>query len=147
MSEEKNIKNPAVMAELFKLPYCTSGTVLESKLSHCDRKRSTVSFRNSAIPAAKTIKNSSLVTFTNEKNNRILFLMFLPLGWLSSCRGKRRKAPSVGTKQYCAYGYGARARSQALCRKGSTGAQRAQPSQRGFLCFFFTHLLQKVVIY
>jgi len=31
MNEEKNIKNPAVMAELFELLYCTSGTVLESK--------------------------------------------------------------------------------------------------------------------
>ena len=89
MCEEKNIKKTAVMAELFELPYCPSGTVLESELSHRSRKHSTVSFRrsalcdaclgkNSAIPAAKTLKNSSLVTFTNEKNNRILFLMFFP---------------------------------------------------------------------
>jgi len=34
MYEEKNIKNPAVMAELFELLYCTSVIVPENKLSH-----------------------------------------------------------------------------------------------------------------
>ena len=34
MIEEKNIKNTAVMAELYELSSCTSGIVPESKLSH-----------------------------------------------------------------------------------------------------------------
>ena len=70
MCEEKNRKNPAGMAELFELPYCTSGTVLESKLSHCDRKHNTVLFQNEAIPAAKTLKNYPRVHFNNENSNR-----------------------------------------------------------------------------
>ena len=67
------------MAELFELPYCPSGTVLESELSHRSRKHSTVSFRNSAIPAAKTLKTCPLATFINENDDRELFFMFFPL--------------------------------------------------------------------
>ena len=66
------------MAELFELPYCPSGTVLESELSHRSRKHSTVSFRNSAIPAAKTLKTCPLATFINENDDRELFFMFFP---------------------------------------------------------------------
>jgi len=75
MSEEKNIKNTAGKTELFELQYCTSGTVLESKLSHCGRKYSTVLFQNSVIPAEKTLKTSPLVIFTNE-NDKMFFLFF-----------------------------------------------------------------------
>jgi len=89
MNEEKNIKKPAAMAELCELPYCTSGTMLESKLSHWGRKHSPVSFRRSAlcdaclgkkstIPAAKTEKTSPRVTFTSDNDNRILYFMFFP---------------------------------------------------------------------
>ena len=124
MSEEKNIKNPAVMAELFKLPYCTSGTVLESKLSHCDRKRSTVSFRNSAIPAAKTIKNSSLVTFTNEKNNRILFLMFFP-----RMQSGGRLANPLMARPLC------ESLLSGTNERGSNEGRRPQTAEEGFFRF------------
>jgi len=135
MCEEKNIKNPAVMAELFKLPYCTSGTVLESKLSHCDRKRSTVSFRrsalcdaclgkNSAIPAAKTIKNSSLVTFTNEKNNRILFLMFFP-----RMQSGGRLANPLMARPLC------ESLLSGTNERGSNEGRRPQTAEEGFFRF------------
>ena len=78
MIEEKNIKNPAVMAEPFELPYCTSSTMLESERSHWGRKHNTVLFQKAAIPAAKTGKNCPRVTFTSDNGNRMLFLMFFP---------------------------------------------------------------------
>ena len=124
MCEEKNRKNPAVTAELFELSYCTSGTVLESKLSHGGRKHNTVSFRNSAIPAAKTIKNSSLVTFTNEKNNRILFLMFFP-----RMQSGGRLANPLMARPLC------ESLLSGTNERGSNEGRRPQTAEEGFFRF------------
>ena len=124
MCEEKNRKNPAGMAELFELPYCTSGTVLESKLSHGGRKHNTVSFRNSAIPAAKTLKTCTRAHFTNENSNRILFFMFFP-----RMQSAVRRANPLMARSLC------ESVLSGTNERGSNEGRRPQTEPEGFLRF------------
>ena len=135
MCEEKNRKNPAVTAELFELSYCTSGTVLESKLSHGGRKHNTVSFRrsalcdaclgkNSAIPAAKTLKTCTRAHFTNENSNRILFFMFFP-----RMQSAVRRANPLMARSLC------ESVLSGTNERGSNEGRRPQTAPEGFLRF------------
>ena len=124
MCEEKNRKNPAVTAELFELSYCTSGTVLESKLSHGGRKHNTVSFRNSAIPAAKTLKTCTRAQFTNENSNRLLFFMFFP-----RMQSAVRRANPLMARSLC------ESVLSGTNERGSNEGRRPQTAPEGFLRF------------
>lgn len=120
MDEEKNIKNPAVMAELFELSSCTSGLVPESKLSHKPQAQYDFVPKLSHF-SGKNNKNSFLVTFTC---GRRMFFMFFPLLLSAVCLSNPLMARSVcesllsGTNE-----------------RGSNEGRRPQTVAEGFLRF------------
>ena len=118
MVVEKNIKNPAVMSELFELSSCTSGLVPESKLSPGPQaqygfvpKLSHPSGKNNKKDLPRPLQQEGSACRVIVKG-RTMFFMFFPL-MLSAVRIGEPIDDSV----VCA-----RARSQA---QGSESAMKA----------------------
>ena len=120
MDVEKNIKNPAGMAELFELSSCTSGLVPKSKLLHSPEAQYGF-VPNLTHPSGKNNKNSFLVTFAN---GRKMFFMFFP-----RMQSAVRLANPLMARALC------ESLLSSTNERGSNEGRRPQTAAEGFLRF------------